>query len=692
MTAFLMPLARQRFWNNDGTLAAGCFLYLFEAGTNVPKVAYRDAAGTDPHPHPIVLDAKGEALIYGAGAYKQNLTTAAGAQVTGYPVDNVVVPLTASDVAAPAGAGMIGFSYAAAYAVGSLGRWLQDLALAAGSSFIGFIQAGAGAVLMSLQTKLRQSVHIKDFGVTGVGDELAKVQAFLNASLYCNFGGIEHACSVSGALTLRDGHVLFGTGGGVTQLLANTEIFNMENKTGIKASGLSLVGIPTYTDSDSSRSVGFYGGTSGARNQIRRCKFYNFGYTPARFHGQSDCSFTYNTVEGPGAATLTPVTSGRNYGVLFDAGCVGALIHGNNISKTAQGARIEGTRDCRVTANRFYDIVGQHGVYAGSGLRNLVIANNTVDNVDLIGIKVQAADAALVDNINIVIAGNTVYDCGDQGILVCNGTAGGTYKCRGVSITGNVVRLTTGSGINLNNTISGVVSGNTVDLAGFSGVNISEASSLKIDANIITRSGLSGIRDGVACSDIAITSNKIRDCATLVDLFDRHGIYIVAPTSSEYDISNNDIGDSNAKMRYGIFLSGGVMGSFTVNDNVVTQATDCGLRLGSTAAMRSYEGNCWAGTIAATFNDPVPPSVASAATIILPTDHAVVTVTGAAAVTTIVPNGHSGRIVTLLLAAGVTITDGANLNVAGNFVATANDTITLACDGINWNEVARSLN
>jgi hypothetical protein len=45
-----------------------------------------------------------------------------------------------------------------------------------------------------------------------------------------------------------------------------------------------------------------------------------------------------------------------------------------------------------------------------------------------------------------------------------------------------------------------------------------------------------------------------------------------------------------------------------------------------------------------------------------------------------------------VFAGALTVTDGSNLNLAGNFVTTANDTLTLMCDGVNWNEVSRSVN
>ena len=52
----------------------------------------------------------------------------------------------------------------------------------------------------------------------------------------------------------------------------------------------------------------------------------------------------------------------------------------------------------------------------------------------------------------------------------------------------------------------------------------------------------------------------------------------------------------------------------------------------------------------------------------------------------------AGRRVTLMFSGALTVTDGSNLKLAGNFVTTADDTLTLACDGTNWVEVGRSVN
>jgi len=84
-------------------------------------------------------------------------------------------------------------------------------------------------------------------------------------------------------------------------------------------------------------------------------------------------------------------------------------------------------------------------------------------------------------------------------------------------------------------------------------------------------------------------------------------------------------------------------------------------------------------------------TVAAAATTTLPVWSDDIDITGTTGITSIT-RSWAGRIVTLTFAAALTVTDGSNLKLAGNFVTTAGDTLTLRCDGTNWIEVSRSAN
>jgi hypothetical protein len=94
------------------------------------------------------------------------------------------------------------------------------------------------------------------------------------------------------------------------------------------------------------------------------------------------------------------------------------------------------------------------------------------------------------------------------------------------------------------------------------------------------------------------------------------------------------------------------------------------------------EGNTFVGAM---------PSVASAANISLTNRPDVVFVTGVTNITSMTA-GWIGRRVTLIFTGVLTFTDGGNLVLAGNFVTTANDSITLTYDGTNWVEMSRSVN
>ena len=85
-------------------------------------------------------------------------------------------------------------------------------------------------------------------------------------------------------------------------------------------------------------------------------------------------------------------------------------------------------------------------------------------------------------------------------------------------------------------------------------------------------------------------------------------------------------------------------------------------------------------------------AVASATAMPLPTG-SVFHVTGTTTITSITStNFAAGCVITLIFDGALTFTAGNNLKIAGNFVTTALDTITLAYDGTNWHECSRSVN
>lgn len=87
-------------------------------------------------------------------------------------------------------------------------------------------------------------------------------------------------------------------------------------------------------------------------------------------------------------------------------------------------------------------------------------------------------------------------------------------------------------------------------------------------------------------------------------------------------------------------------------------------------------------------------TLASAAALTLPYAGDLFTITGTTTVTSMAVAGNVGRKVTLMFQGIVTVTNGASLKLAGatNFVSSADDTLTLYCDGTAWRQTGSSVN
>lgn len=154
MSASLMPNGKQQYFTALGQPLIGGKVYTYAAGTTTPKATYSDVAGTIPNTNPIILDSRGEALIYWSGNYKIDVQDSTGVSLTGYPVDNCAS--IDSQIST------------------SITALITSLAASAGAALIGWIQTVAGAVIRTVSDKLTDQVSIFDFMTTA---QIADVRA-----------------------------------------------------------------------------------------------------------------------------------------------------------------------------------------------------------------------------------------------------------------------------------------------------------------------------------------------------------------------------------------------------------------------------------------------------------------------------------------------------------------------------------
>ena len=88
-------------FDDAGGFLVGGLLYTYEAGTSTPKTTWSSSTESAPNENtnPIVLDARGEAILYGSGTYKFVLKTSAGATI--WTADNIAIggTVTTADIA-----------------------------------------------------------------------------------------------------------------------------------------------------------------------------------------------------------------------------------------------------------------------------------------------------------------------------------------------------------------------------------------------------------------------------------------------------------------------------------------------------------------------------------------------------------------------------------------------------------------
>jgi hypothetical protein len=297
------------------------------------------------------------------------------------------------------------------------------------------------------------------------------------------------------------------------------------------------------------------------------------------------------------------------------------------------------------------DIIGagQHGVSISSSDR-MIVSTNRIQDVVQAGVNCSDSDFSTITG-NTIVSTLAATDNGYGGIRFPNGS----FYC---TATGN--------------TITGHSRGIFI---------LSDSRFITVNSNMIRSCGLQGILiDGASGSGLTdsntVTSNTILNAGVFGTSGAGDGIRIT--DSDNNQCGNNNIRDTGtATTEWGIRETGSNYNNFT----------GCLIR-GTLSGQISMSGS---SSKADSITSAVSHDIASAATLPLPDESTWFNVTGTTTITAI--NGNRfDRIVTLRFSGALTVTDGASLYLAGDFVTSNSSTLTLMSDESQWWEVSRSVN
>ena len=235
-----------QFFDNNGNPLVGGKLYTYAAGTTTPQTTFTSSSGVTPNSNPIILNAGGrvpsEIWLTDGLVYKFVLYTSTDTLIGSW--DNIIginsnfVNFVTSEEVQTATAGQTVFTlttmqyqpglnnlvvyvdgvnqveggsysfvetnsttvtFTSGLHLGAIVKFVSAETLTtigANANIIAYDPAGAGAVTTTVQTKLRETVSVKDFGAVGDGvtDDTAAIQAAIDATpsgatLYFNVEG-----------------------------------------------------------------------------------------------------------------------------------------------------------------------------------------------------------------------------------------------------------------------------------------------------------------------------------------------------------------------------------------------------------------------------------------------------------------------------------------------------------------------
>jgi len=469
---------------------------------------------------------------------------------------------------------------------------------------VAYTPAGTGAVATDVETKLKESVSVKDFGAVGdgVADDTAAIQATIDANpskrIYLPSGNylvstIEiNSCKLVGAgdstVITQTGSELYiikssGSKGSSSNLSADANT-GSNTCTVVDGSVFSDGDWVLITDSDA-YSIASTTYRGGELIEIDTVAGNVITFVTDIVGSMSDTKYTTANTAKVTQIFLEDNPSVSNLKIVGDPSTTTALVMFNGCRNAEAselscfksgnyGVRFNNCADSKIINCQFSGLLDDTGaghvgycVMASGGTSGLLVDGNSFRQCRHGFTTIGGADG--FPN-NIVISNNTAnntlnapYDTHAAGkhIVISNNTSvnsdGSGITCRSqhTTITGNRIYNPRVHGISLaeENCKSVYIEGNHIEQAGSIGISAGyEAEDIFITGNILNQIGDHGIVYGTGTNRCIIKDNYLRDVG--VGGVNKSAI-IVTSTASSYDgtvIENNIVTCSSAYVDYGV--------------------------------------------------------------------------------------------------------------------------------------------
>jgi hypothetical protein len=603
MTVNLSALAGagQQFFDNNGVILSGGKLYSYTAGTTTPQTTYTSASGSTAHTNPIILNsagrvATGEIWLTAGSDYKFVLYTSSDVLIATW--DNI--------------------------------SGINGTGIATNAANVQYDPAGASAVSTTVQAKLRQYVSVIDFGAVGNGvtDDTVAIQTALNNSAGRSVYIPKGTYIVTSLTGISNIEILGENQDSSIFKRKNADagaspMFNFTSKNKIKISNCTFDGNKlsqsntqailnfdacenininncTITNAKTNNGINLTNGTGGTNEEqitiqnsiIKNCDGDAIYVSKTFFVEVDNNLLTNNGSSGVVAINYVfpPVASVQNYISVTDN-----MIIGNGQSGISFiGAYVGGSSGAPIPGT---SVPPQKGV---------IISGNTCISNDYYGIVFQGYGG--------VIDGNY---CEKNGASVAYGGINAGL-CEATSVTNNVCHDNYAWGIDVGGSINCLCNSNVVTYTGLTsgspsvvGINFGGSVLSQCVGNTLSYNGtaghssiyVSGVEFGAGYLEIIGANVTIADNTVTLLTNTALGIYITNGTNN-VSLNNNQVYGAGAGNAFK--LEGGATSFDMVNKSNID----------------------WS-------NGNVLPSVASAATTVLPDNCETFQITGTTGITTL---------------------------------------------------------